>query len=152
MDSKQKGIIGFVLGSLVLVCGVFLFMYKPPVQVPEVAGILLESPFSNGQDWERIAAMPVDKDVKDTIFSNVLKITIESSSLSGNPLRNPSIPIAYYKSYMDNFYKLNENKPFPIFFAFRIADMAANGADSDTLSNFTMLVKEKLKELGLISN
>ncbi|MEI8176939.1 MAG: hypothetical protein WCG78_08745 [Candidatus Omnitrophota bacterium] len=153
MDTKRKGLLAVIAvsiaGALLVIVSVVRLPEQKTVPAAESAAAA-EPKFNDGADWSAIDMLKAPDGPKQLIKGDILKLTIESSALSGNPLQNEHAVIPDYINYLDNFYRDPDNKPMPVFFALKIADMAGTGSDNASIAAYRLTVMQKLKNTGLI--
>lgn len=103
----------------------------------------------NGYSWNAIDKYEVNA-YQQSIKNQLLKITLESSLVSGNNVIDPSEPIEVYARYINSFYGDPTNQEIPLFFALKIADLAKNKAPNAVINRYKAAVEQKLKDANLI--
>ena len=110
----------------------------------------LDKSLCDGRHWQKISNLNIDDSQKIRFKSMLLKISIETSALSANPVISGSIQFPEYISYIDAFYQNPANGKIPIFFALKIADMAKQGAPQQQIVAFKLAVLKQLTDANLI--
>jgi len=151
----------WLLLVIILILGIVLFSfmakvinrttYKKSTRTGVVAVSGKSSGFVNGYSWDQINKLPIPLREKIMLKLSLLKVSIESSIINGKPVIQPAEPLPTYLSEIDSFYKNAGDMDIPLFFALKAADLKKNGASKQAILNFKLLVKQKLKKLGILN-
>jgi len=102
--------------------------------------------FCDGYDWRRIVrevpAAPGQTEVM--VRATLLKLTVESSAVTGPPIFKSDISLPECMNFLDKFYEVRENRGVPIFFAMKIADMAKSGSSPAEINTYQAALMKKL--------
>ena len=148
--SANRNLILVTFFSLVSTLLIIVFITAFSHEKTYSKNVEIESHFCDGHDWNRIDNLPINESDKMQLKGALLRVTIESSALSGFPMMTSSAGLTDYVQFVDKFYKINENIALPLFFALKLADLAKSGSDDITLTTFRLTVTQKLKNYGLM--
>jgi hypothetical protein len=105
---------------------------------------------ANGYDWQEVNTLKISNTERALIKNSLLKLSVETSYLCGNPIIEPSASIEEYTLFVDRFYGRAENLDVPIFFAVKMVDMAKQGRPKEAIDQYKKIVLQKLRETDLI--
>lgn len=106
--------------------------------------------FFNGNDWNNIEKLSIAPQLKVMIKTIILRAVYESTLFSGAPVVEAEGVILSFLPDIDAFYKHEENRKFPLFFALKITEQYKKGASLAVIENYKKAILEKLEHAGVI--
>lgn len=106
--------------------------------------------FIDGNDW--LAIDGIGKNPQDILEIKILiiKTLYESGIFTGTPTMQMDGPMLNYVKELDAFYKDQNNKSFPVFYALKVLEQYKKGASMLDLENYKKMLLDKLTKAGVI--
>ena len=106
--------------------------------------------FFDGNDWNNIEKLSIAPQLKIMTKSLILRAVYESTVFSGAPVVEVDRTVLNYIPDIDAFYKIEENRTIPLFFALKITEQYKKGASLAAVENYKNAIRERLREAGVI--
>ena len=106
----------------------------------------------NGRDWVAIDEYKITLEEKQSIKESMVKAVVEAAYFNSVPVvaYDPEMNFKPFVDTIDKFYKIPENRIFPLYFTVKLAEMVQRHTPESVIHDYKIAVIDKLKKSGFL--